>query len=179
MKVAIGTFNSKKIKAVEKIFKEILSKDEIVVISVKVDSKVPEAPHGIETYQGAENRAVGCMKSHLADYYVGIESGLVERYGNLFEESWAVVISNNKDKYIGYSSGLLIPKVVANRMKKGEKHYDIMNYYDKVFNLPEDNRDTWSRYTGGNISRQLSLDEALRNALIQLAPSEQNLYKYE
>lgn len=179
MKVAIGTFNSMKINTVEKIFNEIFSLDSLEVISLDVDSKVPEAPHGIETYHGAMNRAKACNKILAADYYVGIESGLVERYGNLFEEAWAIVISNNNDEYIGYSSGLLIPSVVAKKIKNGEKHYDIMNYYDKLFNLPDDNRDTWSRYTGGNISRQLSLDEALRNALIQLAPSELNLYKYE
>jgi len=97
----------------------------------------------------------------------------------MFEEAWAIVISSNKTKYIGYSSGLLLPAVVTDRMKKGEKHNEIMAYFDKEFNLPNDNRDTWSRYTDGNISRQVSLEEALRNALIQIGISEKNLYNYK
>jgi hypothetical protein len=54
-----------------------------------------------------------------------------------------------------------------------------MAHFDKEFNLPDDNRDTWSRYTGGNMSRQVSLEESLRNALIQAAQSERNLYNYK
>lgn len=73
----------------------------------------------------------------------------------------------------------MLPSVVTDRMQSGEMHNHIMEYFDKKFNLPDDNRDTWSRYTGGNISRQVSLEESLRNALIQIVDSEQNLYKYE
>ena len=50
--------------------------------------------------------------------------------------------------------------------------------FDKLFNLPDDNRDTWSRYTGGGISRQISLEEAARNAVIRLSESRQNLYNF-
>jgi non-canonical (house-cleaning) NTP pyrophosphatase len=125
------------------------------------------------------NRAKECVTISTADYYVGIESGLVKRYGHFFEEAWAVVISADGTQQIGYSSGLLLPPVVSGRMGKGEMHNDIMAHFDKLFNLPDDNRDTWSRYTGGYISRQVSLEEALRNALIQSVPTEQNLYNYK
>lgn len=71
----------------------------------------------------------------------------------------------------------MLPETVVDRMQGGEKHNEIMASIDRQFNLPDDNRDTWSRYTGGNISRQVSLEEALRNSLIQLVPSERNLYQ--
>lgn len=176
MKVIVGTKNQKKVISVTKLFKDILSLDRIEIESYDAKSLVPEAPYDEETFIGAMNRAKDCLENCSGDYFVGIESGLVNRYGNLFEEAWAVVLSSDGKSYIGYSSGLILSSAVAERMNKGEKHNVIMKYYDNLFNLKEDNRDTWSRYTGGNISRQLSLDEALRNALIQLKPSERNLY---
>lgn len=179
MKVIIGTKNQKKIDVVSSIFRSVFDVKDITVMGFPAESKVPEAPHDRETYEGAFNRAKECFCLGSADYYVGIESGLVERYDNMFEEAWAIVISSDKTKYIGYSSGLLLPAVVTDRMKKGEKHNEIMAYFDKEFNLPDDNRDTWSRYTDGNISRQVSLEEALRNALIQIGISEKNLYNYK
>ena len=178
MKIIVGTKNQKKVHVVATIFENFFSDETIEVIGHNAESKVPEAPHDKETYVGALNRARECASIGSADYYIGIESGLVERYGNYFEEAWAVIISKNSKEQIGYSSGLLLPPVVVKRMKNGELHNDIMAYFDKKFNLPDDNRDTWSRYTGGHISRQVSLEEALRNALIQSADSERNLYNY-
>lgn len=179
MKIIIGTKNQKKVSVVSSIFQEFFADGEIEVSSHDAQSKVPEAPHDNETYEGALNRALECYSIGGGDYYVGLESGLVERYGHYFEEAWAVIISSDSKRHIGYSSGLLLPPVVVERMENGEKHNDIMAHFDKEFNLPDDNRDTWSRYTGGYISRQVSLEESLRNALIQNAPSERNLYHYK
>lgn len=179
MKIIVGTKNQKKIGVVQKIFEDFFTDTHIEVASHDAQSKVPEAPHDNETYEGALNRARECYKISDFDYYIGLESGLVERYGQYFEEAWAVIISADGKTQIGYSSGLLLPPVVVERMKSGEKHNEIMAHFDKIFNLPPDNRDTWSRYTGGYLSRQVSLEESLRNALIQSAPSEQNLYNYK
>ncbi len=176
MKIIVGTKNQKKVDVVTSVFKDILKQPSLEVTSYNAQSLVPEAPHDRETYEGAMNRAKDCEQSGDADYYVGIESGIVNRYGNIFEEAWAVIISKNGTSQIGYSSGLLLPNVVVGRMNSGELHNDILADIDKMFDLPEDNRDTWSRYTGGSISRQVSLEESLRNALIQSTDSERNLY---
>ena len=179
MKIIVGTKNQKKITAVESLFKEIFALTDLTVTAHDAKSLVPEAPIDEESFKGALNRAKECESIGGADYYVGIESGLVERYGNVFEEAWAVIITSSGTEQIGYSSGLLLPTVVTDRMKNGEMHNDIMADFDKKFDLPDDNRDTWSRYTGGFISRQISLKEALRNALIQAVPTERNLYSYD
>lgn len=179
MKIIVGTKNQNKVHVVEKVFQDFFADSQIEVASHDVQSKVPEAPHDNETYEGALNRALECYGGGGFDYYVGLESGLVERYGHYFEEAWAVVILTDGKKQIGYSSGLLLPSVVAERMRAGEKHNDIMDYFDKKFNLPDDNRDTWSRYTGGYLSRRISLEESLRNALVQGVSSERNLYNYK
>lgn len=177
MKIAVGTKNQNKVETVKLVFSQTLAISDIDVIPYDAPSGMPEAPHDRETYLGALNRAKACREYVDADYYVGIESGLVLRYDNFFEEAWAVIISRGGQTLVGYSSGLLLPKVVTDRMESGEKHNEIMEYFDKYFDLPEDNRDTWSRYTGGEISRRVSIEEALRNALVQVTSSEQSLYK--
>lgn len=179
MKIIVGTKNQKKIDVVLAIFRTVLHIDDVEVIGHDADSKVPEAPHDKQTHDGALNRATECYNLGSADYYVGIESGLVERYGNMFEEAWAVIITHDGTNLIGYSSGLLLPPIVSARMNDGKKHNHIMSEFDKLFNLPDDNRDTWSRYTGGTISRRVSLEEALRNALIQTVPADQSLYTHK
>lgn len=178
MKIIVGTKSQKKVDVALAVFKSVLNIQKVTVESYDAKSNMPEAPHGRETYLGAYNRATECYKLGGADYYIGIESGLVKRYGNMFEEAWAVVISQDGIERIGYSSGLMLPKIVVDKMNEGQKHNEIMAFFDKEFNLPDDNRDTWSRYTGGNINRQVSLEEALRNALIQIVHSERNLYNY-
>jgi non-canonical (house-cleaning) NTP pyrophosphatase len=96
----------------------------------------------------------------------------------MFEEAWAVIIASDGKRFVGYSSGLVLPSVVTDRMNIGQRHNEIMADFDKLLNLPNDNRDTWSRYTGGTISRRVSLAEAVRNALIQISTAEHNLYKF-
>ena len=179
MKIIVGTKNQKKIDVVRSVFEEVFKLSDLKVIAHDANSLVPEAPHDKETYDGATNRAQECTEIEPADYYVGIESGLVKRYDNFFEEAWTVIIAKDGTKLIGYSSGLLLPAIVVARMNNGELHNQIMADFDEKFNLPDDNRDTWSRYTGGYISRKVSLEESLRNALIQSIPTENNLYKYK
>ncbi len=68
-------------------FKTFYSNEAIEVLGHDADSKMPEAPHDNETYEGALNRAQACYELGGADCYVGLESGLVERYGHFFEEA--------------------------------------------------------------------------------------------
>lgn len=151
-------------------------KDEnIEVLGYSTSSGVPETPYGEQTYQGAKTRSRNCMDSGIADCYVGLESGLVERYGDLYEEAWAHLITKDGKEYTGYSSGLKVPDYITTRMKELDmEHCDVMTLIgEELGNLPND---TWGTYSGGLILREISLGEAVRNALIQLLPYEQNLY---
>lgn len=44
-----------------------------------------------------------------------LESGLVERFGQIYEEAWACVISSEMNEYFGYSSGLKVPDSIIKK----------------------------------------------------------------
>src|SRR3989344_6893738 len=168
MKFVIGSGSKRKIDVAEKVIREFFNKGDIVINGYAAASQMPETPYDKQTFDGAKNRATDTM-SHIkdADYYIGIESGLIERYGHIYEEAWAVVISKNGKECYGYSSGLKVPDYILKTMDELKmEHSDVMTIIEKEFgSLPND---TWGTYSGGMIAREVSLGEAIRNALIQI-----------
>lgn len=173
MQVTISTNNSTKIHIVTALLENLFPNESHSISGADIDSKVPDTPRGEEIKIGAYNRALASSK--ISTYGVGIESGLIERYGMWFEEAWACVVVDDKVLY-GYSSGLPIPKYVLDRMNQdGKEHGPTMKRILAELNQP-DIRDTWGTYSGNLILRDISLQEALRNALVQITPSEKSLY---
>lgn len=178
MIVTIGTTNKMKVMAVKKILRKFSNKDNIEIVTQQSKSLVSETPWGEETFIGARNRAINA-KSELqaSDYYVGLESGLVERYKGVYEEAWCCVISKEAKEFYGYSSGLRIPEYVLKKMDALKlPHYKIMELIQKEDKLKKG--DTWGNYSANLISRKVSLEEATRNAFIQVfAPNDSTYMK--
>ncbi len=179
MRVCLGSTNRLKGNVCERVFRRYFGA--AVVDRAAARSGVPETPYGPETLAGARNRARGCVPGSGHDYYVGLESGLVERYGGLYEEAWACVLApgpaGRDREVLGYSSGLPVPAYVRGRMaRSGRPHYLEMEQIERERGLDPD---TWSVYTGGGLARAVSLEEALRNAVVQLLPHPDSLYRRE
>ncbi|MFA6297236.1 MAG: inosine/xanthosine triphosphatase [Candidatus Paceibacterota bacterium] len=175
MKISVGSKSDRKINIAKKVFSEFLS-DDIKVTGFGAKSGVPETPYGEDTFKGSLNRAKDTETNNLNfDFYVGLESGLIERYGHLYEEAWATVIKEGKE-YHGYSSGLKVPDFILDRMNESKmEHCEVMTLIEKEFgSLPND---TWGTYSGGLIERTTSLEEAIRNALIQIFSTDKGFYK--
>lgn len=171
MDIIIGTRNESKVRTAKYIF-EHYSEDIVRVDSIDTDSTVADAPWDKDTLKGARARAQQCHDKGSADYYVGLESGLTTREEVVFEESWAVVLDKEGREYLGYSSGLTVPKYILSIMDiRKTTHDQAMKIVDEEMRSTTDTigtkNDTWSRYSGGNLLRQTSLEEALRNAAIQ------------
>ena len=98
------------------------------------------------------------------DVSIGVESGLANRYGNYYEETWCCAIFQSK-AYFAYSSGVKVPAAISNRIESGEEHPEIMNELRADLNLSDD---AWDNYTNGTLSRRLSFEEAIRNCLAQI-----------
>ncbi len=180
MRILVGTKNKRKLEAVERVVENMKITDNHTVDGCDVSSEVSDTPLGIKTKQGAISRAKNAA-AYNSDYemYIGIESGLVERYDDLFEEVWVAVIYEDII-YSAYSSGLKLPDNITAKLGKDiESHPEIMRC------LREQNEievcktlgvDTWGDYTGGKISREVGLEEAIRNTLIQIFPGEKSFY---
>jgi non-canonical (house-cleaning) NTP pyrophosphatase len=176
MKFVIGSTSKRKIDVAEKIIRQFFNKEEITVEGYAAKSLVPETPWDKQTFDGAQNRANDSkVNNNGADYYIGVESGLIERYGHIYEEAWCVVIAPDNKEYYGYSSGLKVPDLILKRMDELKmEHSDVMTIIEKEFGkLPND---TWGTYSGGTILREISLEESIRNALIQITAPENSLY---
>lgn len=177
MKFVVGSKSQRKIAVTEKVVGQLFNEKNIVTESYDAESKVPYTPYDQQTFDGARNRAMD-SKHHVinCDYYIGLESGLVERYGHMYEECWAVIITGDSKEYYGYSSGLKVPDYILQKMDDlNMEHYGVMAMIEKEFgNLPND---TWGTYSGGVLIREISLEESLRNAFIQIIAPPESFYK--
>lgn len=178
MKFIIGSMSTRKIKVAEKVIRQLFLNDSAISIDGYAStSGVPETPYDVQTFDGSRNRAHDA-NIHIpgADYYIGMESGLIERYGHIYEEAWCTIITSNSKEYYGYSSGLKVPDYVLQKMDAlGIQHNEVMTILEKEHGkLPND---TWGNYSGGMLVRAVSLEEAIRNALIQIVAPEISFFK--
>jgi inosine/xanthosine triphosphatase len=94
IRVAIASGNPVKRRATLEAVRVALGHDDVEAIVVDVDSGVPDQPVGDEeTLRGARNR-VDAARTVLpeADFWVGLEGGVLERDGNLECMAWIVVL---------------------------------------------------------------------------------------
>ncbi len=121
MKIAIGTKNPAKIKAVEDAFREYFKDQELTFIGVDVPSGVSDQPMSDEeTLQGALNRARDAQsKVPGADYGVGIEGGV-----QMINQAWFVgnfaCVAKGPDKVgFGISPRVELPVALAELLQQG------------------------------------------------------------
>ena len=103
MQIIIGSTSGRKIKMAQKVADQLFG-TQINVAGCPAESEMPDTPWDKQTFDGAKNRALNARKlSPGAGYHVGIESGLVERYGHVYEEAWTVGICS-QDRVIRLSN---------------------------------------------------------------------------
>jgi len=134
MKIAVGSVNPVKVKAVENVFRRVYG--EADVEGVKVASGVPPQPFGEETVTGAINRAKEAYAPEKYDMGVGIEAGLFEvgefmldvQYCAVYDGDWLT---------IGCGSGFEYPSVVLHEVLGGKEVGEVMSRVAGVENLGE------------------------------------------
>jgi len=113
--VAVGSMNPVKIDAVRCIMERIYG--EVRITAVDVKSNVPEQPFEDETVKGAENRARAALGDH--DMSVGIEAGVFEKYGSLYDIQHCVIVDKKGMMTIGMGSGFRYPDKIVELIRKG------------------------------------------------------------
>lgn len=176
MKFILGSKSAKKVTSLGKVVAEVLKSDDFDIDGCEVESGVPSTPREDQTVDGAINRARNAKhECPNADYWIGIESGLMTRFNHVFEEAWCCVIDKEGNEFLGYSSGLKVPKYILQRMENENlEHFELYDLMGEESGL--DVKETWGSYTGGQIIREVSLAEAARNALIQIFAPKHGFY---
>ncbi|AIF68633.1 hypothetical protein PAP_00955 [Palaeococcus pacificus DY20341] len=118
MRIAVGSTNPTKVKAVEEVMREFY--DDVEVIPLEVDSGVGDQPIGIEkTVKGAINRAKEALKKADADLGVGIEAGLYEvphTITGYMDVQFCAIIDKRGKITIGHGPGFEYPPYVVEKV---------------------------------------------------------------
>ncbi|MFZ8830097.1 MAG: inosine/xanthosine triphosphatase [Candidatus Aenigmatarchaeota archaeon] len=163
MKVYVATKNEAKVNIVKEVISSLINNEEIEIIACEAKSDVSETPWNEETLNGAINRAKNAKKENPdGDLYIGIETGLTERFGFLFEETWCFAIYKNENEFLGYSSGNVISEKVLKRILKDEKTNA------KILEIFDDDLKTWVKYSGDKTIREISIRNALTQVIFQI-----------
>lgn len=128
MKIAIGTKNQAKNKAVQNICMSLINQPEF--ISLDVSSNVSAQPFGDEeTLQGAKNRALQACNEASVHMAFGLEGGVKELDGQLYICNWGVLHTKEGQQYIAGGAQLPLPQEVAHAVRNGEELGPVMERY--------------------------------------------------
>jgi len=170
MRVAVGSKNPVKIRAVENVFKKVFGK--VKILNVEVESGVSHTPSSFEEIvKGAINRAKNALRITDADFGVGLEGGYEKtKFGVLL--SGVVAIVDKKGK-IGIGSGgrTLLPKMIVKELKKGKELGEIMDQIQKTKNTKQ-KMGTVGFLLKGHTNRQKSFEQAVLYALARFLRPE-------
>lgn len=118
MRIAVGSTNPTKVRAVENVMKRIYG--DVEVLGVGVESGVPDQPVGIEEIvRGAVNRAKRALEKTGADLGVGIEAGIYpfpETLTGYLDVQVCAVASPDGVVTVGHGPGFEYPPVVIRKI---------------------------------------------------------------
>lgn len=137
MKILIGSKNPVKVESVKEAFSKFY--DDFEVISVSVSSDVPDQPFDMETYEGAKNRALNLKKvneekSLGADFFVGIEGGIINLLSRNFSASIFCIADKEGRLSFSSSNNYELPSQVIEEIKKGKELGQVMDELSGIDN---------------------------------------------
>jgi len=168
MKILVGSKNPVKINSV----KEALSFyfDNIDVVGIEVDSEVSAQPIGDETFIGAKNRALKLYELNQnekmnANYFVGIEGGIIHQFGKWFAFGCMCIIDEDKNCGFGLSPHFELPNEVVHKLLSGIELGDVMDEIKKEENTKQ-KLGAIGYFTNGVMNRKELYIEGLKVAFV-------------
>ncbi len=116
IRVGVGSDNPVKLGAVRNVMTRIYG--EVEVSPVKVRTSVPAEPWEEEVEKGALERARGSLGQF--DFGVGIEAGIFEHNGGLYDVQFCAVLDQMNRFTIGHGLGFRYPPNVEDRLRTGK-----------------------------------------------------------
>ena len=144
---------------------------EVEVRGKKLESGVPEQPYSLdESLEGARNRQEALRQLGVAaDFLVTVESGLHPVGEDVFGCVAVLIERPGKPVHTGLSIDLQYPQEVLDVVPS--KYPDVGTWVMEVKGAKE--KDPYAIFSGGRRTRQDTIEDAVRNALISLLVSEE------
>lgn len=168
MKILIGSKNPSKIEGAKQAFCEYF--EEVEIIGYPVSSNVSDEPVDKDIYKGAKNRVdnlIKYAKEHdiVADYYLGIESGITNLLGKWMITNVAVIKDKSGYESWGTSPSFPVPQKYVNEIIEKE----LGSVMDRLFNKEDlrSNVGGINYLTKGKLDRFFLTKQAFIMALTQ------------
>jgi inosine/xanthosine triphosphatase len=164
MKIAVGSTNPTKTRAVENVIRALF--DEVEFAAMEVPSGIPAQPIGdAETRQGALNRAKAVLKLSDAEWGFGLEGGIVETEFGIMTNAWCVVAARDGRVGVGGSANMLLPQAVVERIvRDGRELGEAMDEYANTQDVKR-GKGAIGVLTGGLLDRQGAYEYIVKLAL--------------
>lgn len=126
MRIALGSENKAKRRALEMTVEKLFPGAEIVC--VKVPSGVSDQPStDEEAMRGAENRARAAREATDADFGVGLEAGYHPIGDKFFECGWAAIVRRDGRVGLGSSGRFELSSKLVRILKEGKELADVID----------------------------------------------------
>ena len=167
MKIAIGSTNPTKTRAVENVLRVLYS--EIELVTLEVPTGISAQPIGdIETRRGAYNRARAVLELTDAEWGFGLEGGIVETEFGVMTNAWCVVVARDGRVGVGGSANMLLPDSIAQRvLRDGRELGEAMDEYANTQDVKR-GQGAIGILTRGLLNRQGAYEYIVRLALARL-----------
>lgn len=116
MKVVIGSISPVKKEAVERAFNMLFPATEFVFECVKANSGISDQPMSNDEIRTGALGRIKHSKELVsgADFYVGLEGGVEEMYGDLYNYGWVAIESKNNKQGYGRTFSFALPHAIRN-----------------------------------------------------------------
>ena len=144
---------------------------QVEVRGKKLESGVPEQPYSLdESLEGASNRQKALRQlGVVADFLVTVESGLHPVGEGVYGRVAVLIERPGQPTHTGLSIDLRYPQEVLDVVPS--QYADVGTWAMEVKGATE--KDPYAIFTGGRRTRQDTIEDAARNALISLLVSEE------
>ena len=173
MKIVVGSTNIPKTMAVEGSFNRAFPNDEIYVTGVSTESGVSSHPTSAqESIAGALNR-LAQAKNHMpgADYYVGIEGGLLQVDHRMWEIGWVAIGNALGQIATGLSAGVELRGAILDAIINGEELDHVLEEKFDIHAAGNANG-FYGLATNDLVTRQAAYEQGITFALAQFLHPE-------
>lgn len=178
MKIILGSNNISKKNSIILALNELNITD-YEIICVGIDSNVSSKPINDETLVGTLNRNYNlldyCQKNSITfDLLISIEGGYEQVLDNYFIVTYASIIDNSGERFVGKSQGLQISKEMFEWVKNGKSLNKVIELIEGCSENKKDNG--ISGYLTSSYYKRSVFDSfAVISALVTMLNQEKNI----